>query len=205
MAESTHHKGTSKNDDRPPRAHIERTRDVFKATMAPAIKQQPAEPEAKPVKRPEHKERRKTAAEKENELEQERLEEEEQRAKDIAEHEERIGYSNYYYGKRRAIRMLIFPQGANRWNWQYLHVTLPKEIAQWIPHSGTLADDEWRSLGVKQSYGWVHYMVHAPEPHVLLFKRLKDYQNKFPNKKPQDPVSDLKSSKSRPLDTSEHQ
>ncbi|KAI8584371.1 hypothetical protein K450DRAFT_168415, partial [Umbelopsis ramanniana AG] len=58
------------------------------------------------------------------------------------------------------------------------HVTLPKEIAQWIPHSGILADDEWRSLGVKQSYGWVHYMVHAPEPHVLLFKRLKDYQNK---------------------------
>ncbi|KAI8584372.1 hypothetical protein K450DRAFT_219532 [Umbelopsis ramanniana AG] len=105
MAESTHHKITSKNDDRPPRAHVERTRDVFKATMAPAIKQQPAEPEAKPVLSrrppPEHKEKRerKTAAEKENELERERLEEEEQRAKDIAEHEERIGYSNYYYGK----------------------------------------------------------------------------------------------------------
>jgi cyclin-dependent kinase regulatory subunit CKS1 len=41
------------------------------------------------------------------------------------------------------------------------HVTLPKEIAQWIPHSGILADDEWRSLGVKQSYGWEHYMVHG--------------------------------------------
>ncbi|CAO3662554.1 unnamed protein product [Umbelopsis ramanniana] len=167
------------------------------ATKAPAIKQQAAEPEAKPVKSrrppPEQKEKRerKTAAEKENELERERLEEEEQRAKDIAEHEERIGYSNYYYDDE----------------YEYRHVTLPKEIAQWIPHSGTLADDEWRSLGVKQSYGWEHYMVHAPEPHVLLFKRLKDYQNKFPNKKPQDTLSDLKSSKSRdrPHDQNENQ
>jgi Cyclin-dependent kinase regulatory subunit len=41
------------------------------------------------------------------------------------------------------------------------HVTLPKEIAQWIPHGGTLVDDEWRALGVKQSYGWVHYMIHG--------------------------------------------
>lgn len=41
------------------------------------------------------------------------------------------------------------------------HVTLPKEIAQWIPHKGLLSDDEWRSLGVKQSLGWEHYMVHG--------------------------------------------
>lgn len=108
MADSMHHNVASKNDDRPPRSHVERTRDVFRATKAPAIKQQAAEPEAKPVKSrrppPEQKEKReraKTAAEKENDLEREMLEEEEQRAKDIAEHEERIGYSNYYYGKCR--------------------------------------------------------------------------------------------------------
>lgn len=27
------------------------------------------------------------------------------------------------------------------------------------------------SIGVQQSVGWVHYMLHAPEPHVLLFRR----------------------------------
>ena len=30
---------------------------------------------------------------------------------------------------------------------------------------------EWRALGVQQSRGWNHYMVHRPEPHILLFKR----------------------------------
>lgn len=34
-----------------------------------------------------------------------------------------------------------------------------------------MSDTEWRSLGVLQSYGWVHYMIHKPEPHVLLFRR----------------------------------
>ncbi|KAH8550507.1 regulatory subunit of cyclin-dependent kinase [Umbelopsis sp. PMI_123] len=182
MAESTHHKISSNNDDHPPRAHVERTRDIFKATKAPMIKQQTTEPETKAVKsrrapqEQKEKRERKQAIEKENKLE-DKLSEEEQRAKDIAEHEERITYSNYYYDDE----------------YEYRHVTLPKEIAQWIPHSGILADEEWRSLGVKQSIGWEHYMVHAPEPHVLLFKRLKDYQKKFHNKKSQESSSKSKS------------
>lgn len=32
---------------------------------------------------------------------------------------------------------------------------------------------EWRSLGVQQSRGWVHYELHRPEPHILLFRRPK--------------------------------
>ncbi|KAG0317419.1 hypothetical protein BGZ99_006309 [Dissophora globulifera] len=44
-----------------------------------------------------------------------------------------------------------------------------------------MTEEEWRSLGVKQSQGWEHYMIHLPEPHVLLFKREKDYQAKYPN------------------------
>ena len=32
---------------------------------------------------------------------------------------------------------------------------------------------EWRSLGVQQSRGWVHYELHKPEPHILLFRRPK--------------------------------
>jgi hypothetical protein len=133
MTESTHHKITSKNDDHPSRSQVERTRDVFRATKAPAIKQQAAEPEAKPVNSrrppPEYKEKkeRKTATEKENKLERERLKEEEQRAKDIAEHEERIGYSNYYYGKCLSL------------NGNYFH----KELTDEIGNICTGQDDEY--------------------------------------------------------------
>jgi len=34
-----------------------------------------------------------------------------------------------------------------------------------------MTETEWRNLGVQQSPGWIHYMIHQPEPHVLLFKR----------------------------------
>ncbi|KAL6449164.1 hypothetical protein ACFW04_000685 [Cataglyphis niger] len=36
-----------------------------------------------------------------------------------------------------------------------------------------MTETEWRNLGVQQSPGWVHYMMHGPEPHVLLFRRLR--------------------------------
>lgn len=36
-----------------------------------------------------------------------------------------------------------------------------------------MTETEWRNLGVQQSPGWVHYMFHTPEPHVLLFRRKK--------------------------------
>lgn len=35
-----------------------------------------------------------------------------------------------------------------------------------------LTENEWRSLGIQQSRGWVHYAIHRPEPHILLFRRL---------------------------------
>lgn len=40
-----------------------------------------------------------------------------------------------------------------------------------MPKSHLMTETEWRNLGVQQSPGWVHYMLHAPEPHVLLFRR----------------------------------
>lgn len=63
--------------------------------------------------------------------------------------------------------------------------------------SGTLRlleEHEWRGIGITQSLGWEHYEVHgeydlhsrgfvylichliAPEPHVLLFRRPKNYE-----------------------------
>lgn len=53
----------------------------------------------------------------------------------------------------------------------FSHVILPQEIAKNVPKTHLMTETEWRNLGVQQSVGWVHYMLHAPEPHVLLFRR----------------------------------
>uniref|UniRef100_A0A3P8V883 Cyclin-dependent kinases regulatory subunit n=1 Tax=Cynoglossus semilaevis TaxID=244447 RepID=A0A3P8V883_CYNSE len=51
------------------------------------------------------------------------------------------------------------------------HVMLPKDIAKRVPKTHLMSETEWRNLGVQQSQGWVHYMIHQPEPHILLFRR----------------------------------
>ncbi|KAI9785842.1 MAG: Cyclin-dependent kinases regulatory subunit (Cell division control protein cks1) [Peltula sp. TS41687] len=69
--------------------------------------------------------------------------------------------------------------------YEYRHVQLPKAMLKQIPKDyfdpskGTLKllwEDEWRGIGITQSLGWEHYEVHEPEPHILLFKRPKNYQ-----------------------------
>ncbi|KAI0310641.1 regulatory subunit of cyclin-dependent kinase [Amylostereum chailletii] len=69
--------------------------------------------------------------------------------------------------------------------YEYRHVILPKPLFKMIPKqyftpddAGTLrllSEAEWRGIGITQSLGWEHYEVHAPEPHVLLFRRRKDF------------------------------
>ena len=39
-----------------------------------------------------------------------------------------------------------------------------------------LVQNEWRAIGVQQSRGWVHYAIHRPEPHIMLFRRPLNYQ-----------------------------
>lgn len=39
---------------------------------------------------------------------------------------------------------------------------LPKEIAKRVPKTHLMSETEWRNLGVQQSQGWVHYMIHQP-------------------------------------------
>ncbi|KAM8872897.1 cyclin-dependent kinases regulatory subunit 2-like [Synchiropus splendidus] len=63
---------------------------------------------------------------------------------------------------------------SNRYNddlYEYRHVVLPREMAKYVPRSHLMTEDEWRRLGVQQSQGWIHYMIHEPEPHILLFRR----------------------------------
>ncbi|KAL5209038.1 hypothetical protein ABZP36_004661 [Zizania latifolia] len=38
------------------------------------------------------------------------------------------------------------------------------------------SQNEWRAIGVQQSRGWVHYAIHRPEPHIMLFRRPLNYQ-----------------------------
>ncbi|XP_011696942.1 PREDICTED: cyclin-dependent kinases regulatory subunit [Wasmannia auropunctata] len=54
---------------------------------------------------------------------------------------------------------------------EYRHVVLPKEMVKLVPRTHLLSEQEWRAIGIQQSQGWVHYMIHDPEPHILLFKR----------------------------------
>jgi cyclin-dependent kinase regulatory subunit CKS1 len=55
--------------------------------------------------------------------------------------------------------------------YEYRHVHLPRQISKRMPRSRLLSESEWRALGVQQSRGWVHYEIHRPEPHILLFRR----------------------------------
>lgn len=41
-------------------------------------------------------------------------------------------------------------------------MVLPKELAKKLPKTQLLTEPEWRALGVQQSEGWVHYMIHEP-------------------------------------------
>ena len=61
------------------------------------------------------------------------------------------------------------------------HVIMPKQLAKYVPSGRLLSEAEWRAIGVQQSPGWIHYMIHNPEPHILLYRREKDYQTKYPN------------------------
>jgi len=56
---------------------------------------------------------------------------------------------------------------------EYRHVTLPQDLAKLVPRNHLMTETEWRNLGVQQSPGWIHFMFHTPEPHILLFRRPK--------------------------------
>jgi cyclin-dependent kinase regulatory subunit CKS1 len=43
---------------------------------------------------------------------------------------------------------------------EYRHVILPKTLAEALPNTRLLQENEWRGIGVQQSRGWTHYAVH---------------------------------------------
>lgn len=61
---------------------------------------------------------------------------------------------------------------------EYRHVALTKAVMkEMVRLKGScnlerlLDETEWRGLGVQQSLGWTHYVVHKREMHILLFRR----------------------------------
>lgn len=45
---------------------------------------------------------------------------------------------------------------------EYRHVMLPKELSKLVPKDHLMSEAEWRAIGVQQSRGWQHYMIHEP-------------------------------------------
>lgn len=58
------------------------------------------------------------------------------------------------------------------------HVHIPKDVAKNVPKNRLMTETEWRNLGIQQSVGWQHYMIHGPERHILLFRRPKPNASK---------------------------
>ena len=80
--------------------------------------------------------------------------------------------SPLYHHSEELIRDIVYSEKYQDDSFEYRHVTLPKELAKSLPKGGRLLTEmEWRQLGVQQSKGWVHYAIHRPEPHILLFRR----------------------------------
>ncbi|XP_060760945.1 cyclin-dependent kinases regulatory subunit 1 isoform X1 [Neoarius graeffei] len=59
-------------------------------------------------------------------------------------------------------KQIYYSDKYNDENFEYRHVMLPKDIAKRVPKTHLMSETEWRNLGVQQSQGWVHYMIHQP-------------------------------------------
>uniref|UniRef100_A0A8C0GE18 Cyclin-dependent kinases regulatory subunit n=1 Tax=Chelonoidis abingdonii TaxID=106734 RepID=A0A8C0GE18_CHEAB len=44
------------------------------------------------------------------------------------------------------------------------------KLSKQVPKTHLMSEEEWKRLDVPQSLGWVHYMNHEPEPHILVFR-----------------------------------
>ena len=55
-------------------------------------------------------------------------------------------------------------------DYEYTHVILPKTFLSKLTGK-VMTDKDWKNLGINISSSWENYMVYAPEPHVILFRR----------------------------------
>ncbi|KAJ3445780.1 cyclin-dependent kinases regulatory subunit [Anaeramoeba flamelloides] len=55
--------------------------------------------------------------------------------------------------------------------YEYRHVIIPKTVSLKLTQKQLYSENEWRSIGIQMSPGWVHYHWHKPDKTVLLFRR----------------------------------
>lgn len=58
--------------------------------------------------------------------------------------------------------------------YEYRHVIIPCEKGKALKLNRTLNAKEWKAIGLHMGSDWIHYLIHRPDPHVLLFRRMKD-------------------------------
>ncbi|XP_036088095.1 cyclin-dependent kinases regulatory subunit 2-like [Rousettus aegyptiacus] len=61
---------------------------------------------------------------------------------------------------------------------EYWHVMLPRELSKQVPLTQLMSKEEWKRLGVQQSLGWGHYMIHEPEPYSFFRRSLPKNQQR---------------------------
>lgn len=55
---------------------------------------------------------------------------------------------------------------------------LPKELSKLVPKDHLMSETEWRSIGVQQSRGWQHYLIHEPGKNKNKLNSLKKQPKK---------------------------
>ncbi len=64
-------------------------------------------------------------------------------------------------------------------DYEYTSVILPKKYLSQVTGRKTLNHEQMKSLGIEISQEWENYLVHEPEPHVVLLRRkLSDKEKK---------------------------
>ncbi|KAI3368814.1 hypothetical protein L3Q82_025795, partial [Scortum barcoo] len=66
------------------------------------------------------------------------------------------------YRLKMSKKQIYYSDKYNDEEFEYRHVVLPKQLSKLVPSSHLMTEDEWRGLGVQQSQGWIHYMIHKP-------------------------------------------
>ncbi|CAG0882895.1 unnamed protein product [Cyprideis torosa] len=70
-----------------------------------------------------------------------------------------------------SLNQLSYSEKYDDGEFEYRHIHCPKEYSKKLKDLGLMSEEVWRAIGIQQSVGWEHYMIHEPEPHVLLFRR----------------------------------
>ena len=57
-------------------------------------------------------------------------------------------------------------------DFEYRHIKLPETVLKQIPEPPILlSETDMKNIGLNLSTGWINYLRHKPEPHIILVRR----------------------------------